>query len=261
MLALAHGFAIQYGIAEHVQVELDLRGGLPAFSVIGLAAASARDARERVQAAVVNSGLTFPRQRVTVNLAPASQRRAGAQFDLAIACSVLAAQGEINAERLTRVGLYAELGLGGQLRPCPFVAVAAEAAAQAGLRGLIVASEDLAEAREFASVQVLGRDALHEVAELLAGPGPDGAGPQGRNGRAATRRERDTTPRRNAGAGRSPSADAPPLRSVGADPSATGDARSRRSAARPAPPRATPVRPGSDLRLDAASQPVRGRPP
>ena len=185
MLALAHGFAIQHGIAEHVQVELDLRGGLPAFSVIGLAAASARDARERVQTAVVNSGLTFPRQRVTVNLAPASQRRAGAQFDLAIACSVLAAQGEINAERLTRVGLYAELGLGGQLRPCPFVAVAAEAAAQAGLRGLIVASEDLAEAREFASVQVLGRAMLREVAELLAGPGPDGAdGAQRRNGSA-----------------------------------------------------------------------------
>ncbi|MGH2851122.1 MAG: magnesium chelatase domain-containing protein [Solirubrobacteraceae bacterium] len=232
MLALAHGFAIQHGIAEHVQVELDLRGGLPAFSVIGLAAGSARDARERVQAAVVNSGLTFPRQRVTVNLAPASQRRGGAQFDLAIACSVLAAQGEINAERLTRVGLYAELGLGGQLRPCPFVAVAAEAAAQAGLRGLIVASEDLAEARQFAGVQVLGRDALREVAELLAGPGPDRAGGQRRNGSAAARTNRSAVPTRNAGA--------------------------------PAPPsalRAAPVRPGSRRRLDAASEPVRGRPP
>src|SRR5579862_2550819 len=211
MLALAHGFAIQHGIAEHVQVELDLRGGLPAFSVIGLAAAGARDARERVQAAIVNSGLTFPRQRVTVNLAPASQRRAGAQFDLAIACSVLAAQGEINAERLTRVGLYAELGLGGQLRPCPFVAVAAEAAAQAGLRGLIVAGRDLAEAREFASVQVLGFDALHEVAELLAGPGPESAGAQRRSGRAVSRPMPDTTS----------------LRSVGGSPSATRNAGSR----------------------------------
>jgi magnesium chelatase family protein len=172
MLAIAHGFAVQHGIAEHVQIELDLRGGLPAFSVIGLAAGSARDVRERVQAAIVNSGLTFPRQRVTVNLAPASQRRSGAQFDLPIACAVLAAEGEINDARLARVGLFAELGLGGQLRPCPFVAVAAEAAAQAGLLGLIVAGEDLAEAREFARVQVLGREALRDVVTLLAGPGP-----------------------------------------------------------------------------------------
>ena len=72
MLVRAHSIAVRRGLAEPIAVELDLRAGLPAFSVIGLAAAAARDARERVQAAVLNSGHAFPRRRLTVNLAPGS---------------------------------------------------------------------------------------------------------------------------------------------------------------------------------------------
>jgi hypothetical protein len=87
MLVHAHSFAINRGIAEHVHVELDTRGGLPAFSVIGLGAGAARDARERVQAAVLNSGFGFPRRRVTVNLAPAATRKGGPELDLVLARS------------------------------------------------------------------------------------------------------------------------------------------------------------------------------
>src|SRR5665213_1943843 len=118
MLVRANGFAIHRGAAELVLVELDLREGLPSFAVIGLGGGAARDARERVRAAVLNSGVAFPRRRVTVNLAPASNRRPGAELDLAIACCVLAVQGLVNPERLARIGLFAELGLGGDLRPC-----------------------------------------------------------------------------------------------------------------------------------------------
>ena len=119
MLVHAHGFAINRGIAEHVHVELDVRGGLPAFSVIGLGAGAARDARERVQAAVLNSGFSFPRKRVTVNLAPAAAapQRARASISRSpAACSRPRARSI--AARLARVGLFAELGLGGDLRPC-----------------------------------------------------------------------------------------------------------------------------------------------
>lgn len=168
MLVHAHGFAINRGVADHVSVELDIRGGLPAFSVIGLGGGAARDARERVQAAVLNSGYGFPRRRVTVNLAPAAAGRSGPAFDLALACCVLAIQEEIDPARLARVGLFAELGLGGDLRRCECVGAAAEAAMQVELAGLIVARGDLREARAAASVPVAALGSLREVAALLA---------------------------------------------------------------------------------------------
>jgi magnesium chelatase family protein len=167
VLVRAHGFAVRRGIAEHLLVELDVRAGLPSFAVVGLGGAGARDARERVQAAILNIGLTFPRKRATVNIAPASQRRLGAELDLAIACCVLAAEGHLDGPRVARLGLFAELGLGGALRPCPGVGAAAAAADAAGLHGLIVASADLLEAREAATLPVAGPSGLGEVVELL----------------------------------------------------------------------------------------------
>jgi magnesium chelatase family protein len=171
VLVRTHCFCVQRGIAEHVQVELDVRRGLPSFSVVGLAGAAARDARERVQAALVNTGVPLPRQRLTVNLAPSSARRTGSEFDLAIACCVLAAQGHLDSARLARVALFGELGLGGQLRRCPGVALAASAAADAELAGLIVASGDTAEARSAGGLPVAGAADLGEVLALLAPPG------------------------------------------------------------------------------------------
>jgi len=116
MLVRAHSFTIDRGAAGHVDVELDLRAGLPGLAVIGLGGGAARDLRERVQAAVLNSGFGFPRRRVTVNVAPPA-RRAGSELDLAVACCVLGAAGVIAPARLARVGLCAELGLGGELDP------------------------------------------------------------------------------------------------------------------------------------------------
>ncbi len=84
---------------------------------------------------VLNSGFAFPRKRVTANLAPAATARSAPAFDLVLACCVLAAQEELDAARLARVGLFAELGLGGDLRHCEGVAAAAEAAEQARSRG------------------------------------------------------------------------------------------------------------------------------
>ena len=172
MLVHTHGFCVHHGVAEHVHVELDVRRGLPAFSVVGLAAGAGHDARERVQAALVNTGVTLPRQRATVNLSPSSTRRTGSEFDLAIACCVLAAQGHLDAARLARIALFGELGLGGQVRRCPGVALAAAGAGDAELAGLIVASEDAATARSAGGLPVAGAADLGEVLALLA---PSGA--------------------------------------------------------------------------------------
>ena len=196
MLVHAHGFAVSRGTAEHVHVELDVRGGLPAFSVIGLGAGAARDARERVQAAVLNSGYAVPRKRVTANLARAATARGAPAFDLVLACCVLAAQGEIDASRLVRIGLFAELGLGGDLRPCDGVGAVADVAGEAGLDGLIVARQNLREAHAVGAVGVAGLSSLRVVAELLkprpggkrrrcSDPTPDSVRPTARDARTS----------------------------------------------------------------------------
>jgi magnesium chelatase family protein len=169
VLARAHSFAIDGLVARRVCVELDIRTGLPAFTVVGLPGTAVREARERVRAAVLNSEFAFPRQRVTANLAPAHLEKTGPGFDLALACALLAASGQVEPTRLERIALFAELSLGGELRPCRGVLVAAEAAERAGFRGLVVARANAAEAGQVGGLPVAGLANLGEVAELLEG--------------------------------------------------------------------------------------------
>ena len=85
--------------ARRVWVEVDIRGGLPAFTVVGLADTAVREARERVRAAITNSGYVFPSDRITVNLAPAYLRKVGPGFDLPLAIAILAASGQLAVRR------------------------------------------------------------------------------------------------------------------------------------------------------------------
>ena len=91
MLASIATFAIEGVESREVTVEVDLRRGLPVFTIVGLPDPAVREARERVRAALLNSGLDFPLVRLTANLAPADLRKAGPSFDLALAVAVLAA--------------------------------------------------------------------------------------------------------------------------------------------------------------------------
>src|ERR687889_2755088 len=99
MLASVATFAIEGVDSREVTVEVDIRRGLPGFTVVGLPDAAVREARERVRAAALNSGLQFPQQRLTANLAPADLRKAGPSFDLAIAVAVLAATDQLPPDR------------------------------------------------------------------------------------------------------------------------------------------------------------------
>ena len=117
MLARAHTFTIEDLHTRHVTVEVDIRAGLPAFTIVGLADTAVREARERIQAAILNSGYEFPARRITANLAPGDVRKAGAGLDLALACAVLAASGQLPCEELQRIALFGELGLDGSVRP------------------------------------------------------------------------------------------------------------------------------------------------
>jgi len=169
VLARSYSFAVEGLEARRVCVEFDIRQGLPAFNIIGLPPAAVREARERVRAAVLNSGFKFPRQRVTVNLAPADLEKTGASFDLALACGLLAASDQLGRGGIERIALFAELSLGGELRPCRGVLAVAEAAERCGLQGLVVARANQAEAAQGTRLPVAGLGQLAEVVAVLDG--------------------------------------------------------------------------------------------
>src|ERR687894_462433 len=117
MLATTTTLALDGVGARPVKVEADVRRGLPTFTLVGLGDRAVREARERVRAALQNSGLEFPMKRLTVNLAPAHVRKAGASFDLAIAAGLLAASEQVPAESVGSRAVCGELSLTGALLP------------------------------------------------------------------------------------------------------------------------------------------------
>jgi len=169
VLASIATFALEGVDSREVTVEVDVRPGLPVFSVVGLPDAAVREARERVRAAILNSGLEFPLQRLTANLAPAHVRKAGPSFDLALAVAVLAASRQLPPERLKGSAVCGELSLGGELRPVHGAVAVAVGARQAGYERLIVPSENASEAAIVDGIEVLGAPSLQRLVDLVAG--------------------------------------------------------------------------------------------
>lgn len=172
MLARVLTFAIDGLEPRAVTVEADLRAGLPSFTIVGLADRAVSEARERVRAALLNSGFEFPLRRVTVNLAPAHLRKAGPGFDLAIACAVLAASEQLPSAALSRLAVFGELSLGGEVRSCRGALAVAEGARRAGLTGLVVPRDRAGEARLVEELDVIGVRRLSELHAALCGELP-----------------------------------------------------------------------------------------
>src|SRR5215467_14125844 len=117
MLARVRSAAV-FGIeASPVNIEVDVSFGLPAFTVVGLPDTSVRESRDRIRSAIRNSGFAFPEHRVTVNLAPADVRKAGAAFDLPIALGILAAEGVVERRDAHELLFLGELSLDGSIHP------------------------------------------------------------------------------------------------------------------------------------------------
>lgn len=117
-LAVLHSRALDGLAAPEVIVEVHLANGLPSFTLVGLADTEVKEARERVRAALLHSGLEFPHnKRITVNLAPADLPKESGRFDLPIALGILAASGQIDSRRLSSFEFAGELSLAGELRP------------------------------------------------------------------------------------------------------------------------------------------------
>jgi magnesium chelatase family protein len=152
-----------------VDVETDIANGLPSFATVGLPQGAVKEGRERVYAAVANTGYTFPLKRITVNLAPADVRKDGSAFDLPIAVGILAATEQISSERLGGVVLLGELGLEGAIRPVRGALPVALAARAAGAEALVLPRENLAEAGVVTGIRVLGAGNLAELGDYLDG--------------------------------------------------------------------------------------------
>ncbi len=169
MLARIATFAIDGIDPRHVSVEVDIRPGLPAFTIVGLGDTAVRESRDRVRSAISNSGFEFPQTRITANLAPAFLRKVGPGFDAALAVAILAASGQVPAGPLARYAVFGELSLSGELRDSPGALAVAEGARRAGLERLIVPRERAREAALVHGLEIAGVSNLRAAADVVTG--------------------------------------------------------------------------------------------
>ena len=154
-----------------VSVEVYITNGLPHFEVVGLPDAAVKEARERVHAAVKNSGFRFPVSRLTVNLAPADKKKTGTVYDLPILVGILAASGDI-VQPDADTAFIGELGLSGELRPVQGTLPMALAAERAGIKKLFVPAENAAEAAFADGLTVYGVETVPQLVRHLRGEKP-----------------------------------------------------------------------------------------
>ncbi|WP_369364114.1 YifB family Mg chelatase-like AAA ATPase [Streptomyces sp. CG4] len=150
-----------------VEVQADLEPGVAAFTLVGLPDKSLTESRDRVRAAVVNSGGEWPQKKLTVGLSPASVPKAGSGFDLAVACAVLGAAERIDPRVLADIVMIGELGLDGRVRPVRGILPAVLAAADAGYDQVVVPECAAAEASLVPGVSVLGVRSLRQLVAVL----------------------------------------------------------------------------------------------
>jgi magnesium chelatase family protein len=170
-MALARAWSVAlYGVdGRLVEIESDIGDGLPGVHLVGLPDASLHESKDRVRAAVVNSGRTWPNRRITLALSPATLPKTGSNFDLALACGVLAACGTVPQRELDGTVLIGELALDGRLRPVRGVLPSLLAARRSGARRVVIPALTLPEAALVEELPVFGAGTLNEVLGWLAG--------------------------------------------------------------------------------------------
>jgi magnesium chelatase family protein len=168
-VARTHSIAL-VGVHGHpVEIEADIENGLPGLLLIGLPDTALREARDRIRAAIINSGEQWPQRRITVGLSPASLPKRGSGFDIGIAVAILAAAGVVPGASIDGVAFLGELGLDGQVRPVRGVLPAVAGAAATGFRRVAVAQANAAEAALVPGLQVLGAATLGGLLGWLRG--------------------------------------------------------------------------------------------
>jgi magnesium chelatase family protein len=159
--------------AYPIEVEVDVASrGLPFFATVGLPDAAVKESKERVRAALKNTGFDFPLKQVIVNLAPADIKKEGSAFDLPIAIGMLIAEGILNQEQVSGFLIVGELSLDGRVKPVRGALSMAVLAKKAGYRGMVVPADNAQEAAVVESVRIFGMRTLPQVVEFLLGNAP-----------------------------------------------------------------------------------------
>lgn len=169
MATMVKSFAIQGIDGYAVDIETKMLEGQPTISIIGLGDLAVKEAAERIQAAIDESGYVFPKKRVIISLAPSDKKKSGSHFDLAMAIGVLQQSGDIAAKNLQDYGFIGELSLDGGLRACRGILPMIIAGQKSGLRKIIIPISNLREARLVHGIEVLGFHSLGEVIRYLEG--------------------------------------------------------------------------------------------
>jgi magnesium chelatase family protein len=169
MLAKVFSSALLGIEAYTVEVEVDVSPQLPAFTTVGLPEGAVKEARERVTAAVKNSGFLFPAKKVTVNLAPADIKKSGAAFDLPMAIGILAATGQLDSEQLDKYIIIGELSLDGKLRPVPGALSIALDAGKKKFKGIILPPDNANEGAIANCAEIIPVESLAQAVEFLEG--------------------------------------------------------------------------------------------
>jgi magnesium chelatase family protein len=171
MLATVQSYSLDGLAARAVRIETDVCRGLPSFTLLGLPDTAVRESRERIRAALVNSGFEFPLRRIVSNLAPLGLRQADPGFDLPLAVALLAASRQIQLDT-SRFALVGELALSGGVRSVKGIFSAAEAARSAGVETIVVPAENSAEAALVDGIKVIPLTELRQIATIADGNEP-----------------------------------------------------------------------------------------
>ncbi len=160
--------ATTYGIDAYiVKVEAHLDSGLPAFFTVGLPDGAVKESKERVNAAIKNSGYHFKPKRITINLAPADIRKEGSAFDLPIAVGIIAAYGHMSLEKLKDYIMLGELSLDGEIRPVNGVLPVAVKARQERIKGILLPAENAGEAAMAGDIEIIPVHSLEEAVAFI----------------------------------------------------------------------------------------------
>ena len=171
MIANVQSYALNGLEGVAVTVETDVSRGMPTYEIVGLPDAAVKESKERVRSAIKNSALTFPLQKITVNLAPAYVRKEGTALDLPVAISLLVAEGAVKAD-LGNTVFVGELALSGELRPITGVLPLIISAKEKGYTTFVVPEGNAKEASYVHGVRVYAAKSLRAVVEHLTGEKP-----------------------------------------------------------------------------------------
>lgn len=169
MLAKVKSYALNGVDGYEVEIEVDINAGLPAYETVGLGDTAIKESRERVRSAIKNSCFAYPLKRITINLAPADNKKEGTQFDLPIAVAIMAASGQIESRSYRDYVFLGELSLDGSLRQINGMMPLIIAARQQGRQKFVIPRGNAKEAAYIADAEIYALDSLEEVMALLCG--------------------------------------------------------------------------------------------